>query len=75
VLGEGLRLAAIGTAIGVAGALAATRLLQGLIVGVAPSDPRILAAGAVLMLAVAGAAAWLPARRASAVDPMVVLRE
>ena len=75
VLGEGLRLAAIGTAIGVAGALVVTRLLQGLIVGVAPSDPRILAAGAILMLAVAGAAAWLPARRASAVDPIVVLRE
>jgi putative ABC transport system permease protein len=75
VLGEGLRLAAIGTAIGVAGALALTRLLQGLIVGVAASDPRILAAGAILMLAVAAAAAWLPARRASAVDPIVVLRE
>jgi putative ABC transport system permease protein len=75
VLGEGLRLAAIGTAIGVAGALALTRLLQGLIVGVAASDPRILAAGAILMLAVAAAAAWLPARRASAVDPIVALRE
>jgi predicted permease len=75
VLGEGLRLAAIGAAIGVAGAIAVMRLLQGLLVGVAPSDPRILAAGAITMLAVACAAAWLPARRASAVDPIVVLRE
>ena len=49
--------------------------MRGLLVGVAPSDPWILAAGAVVMLAVAGAAAWLPARRASAVDPIVVLRE
>lgn len=75
VLGEGLRLAAIGAALGVAAALAAARLMQGLLVGVAASDPRVLATVAAVMLAVACAAAWLPARRASAVDPIVVLRD
>jgi putative ABC transport system permease protein len=75
VLGEGMRLAGIGSAIGVAAALALTRLMQGLLVGVVASNPRILAGGAIVMLVVAAVAAWLPARRASAVDPIVVLRE
>ena len=75
VLGEGLRLAAIGAALGIAAALAATRLMQGLLVGVAPADPRVLAGGALAMLAAACLAAWLPARRASTVDPISVLRE
>ena len=75
VLGEGLRLAAIGAALGVAAALAATRLMQGLLAGVAPADPRVLAGGALAMLAAACLAAWLPARRASTVDPISVLRE
>jgi putative ABC transport system permease protein len=74
VVGDGMRLAIVGAAIGVGAALAVTRLLRGLLAGVAPTDPRILSAGALLMIAVAAAAAWLPARRASAVDPMVVLR-
>jgi len=75
VLGQGLRLAAIGAGIGLAAALAAARFLQGLVAGVSASDPRLLAASAVLMTAVAGLAAFLPARRASAIDPIVVLRE
>jgi putative ABC transport system permease protein len=75
VLGEGLRLAAIGAAAGTAAALAVTRLMQGLLAGVAASDPRVLAGGAIVMLLGAGVAAWLPARRASAVDPVVVLRD
>ena len=75
VLGEGLRLAAIGAALGIAAALAATRLMQGLLAGVAPADPRVLAGGALAMLAAACLAAWLPARRASTVDPISVLRE
>jgi predicted permease len=74
VLGEGLRLAAIGAGIGLIASLAASRLLQGLVVGVSASDPRILSAAAAVMLAVAAVAAFLPARRASAVDPIVVLR-
>jgi putative ABC transport system permease protein len=75
VLGEGLKLAAVGAALGIAAALAGTRLMQGLLVGVQPSDLRVLATGAAVMLAAAAGAAWLPARRASAVDPIVVLRE
>jgi putative ABC transport system permease protein len=75
VVGDGMRLAIAGAAIGVAGAIAVTRLMQGLLAGVAPTDPRILSAGAIVMLAVAAIAAWLPARRASAVDPIVVLRQ
>jgi ABC-type antimicrobial peptide transport system permease subunit len=74
VLGQAVRLAALGAGIGVAAALALTRLMQGLLVGVAASDPRVLGVGAFVMLAAAGAAAFLPARRASSVDPIVVLR-
>jgi predicted permease len=75
VLGEGLRLAGIGAALGIAAALAAARVLQSLLVGVAATDARVLAIGAAVMLAVAGLAALLPARRAAAVDPIVVLRD
>jgi putative ABC transport system permease protein len=75
ILTEGLRLAVIGVAIGLAAALAAGRLTRSLVVDVSPSDPRILAAVMILMLAVACLAAFLPARRASAVDPIVVLRQ
>jgi ABC-type lipoprotein release transport system permease subunit len=55
-------------------AVAAGRLLQGLIVDVATTDARILAGVAATMIAVAAVAAFLPARRASTVDPVVVLR-
>jgi len=75
VLAEGLRLAAAGVVIGVVGALAAGRLTRSLVVDVNPSDPRILALVAFAMLIVAALAAFLPARRASAVDPVIVLRQ
>src|SRR6185503_15275148 len=75
VLGEGLRLAALGVLIGLAAALAAGRVTRSVVVEVSPADPRILGAVAAAMLAVAAVAALLPARRASAVDPMVVLRQ
>ena len=75
IVGDGLRLALGGAAIGIVAALAVTRLMQGLLAGVAPTDPRVLATAAVVMLVVAAAAAWLPARRAGRVDPIVVLRE
>ena len=75
VLGEGLRLAGIGAVLGIAAALAAGHVLQSLLVGVAATDARVLAIGAAVMLAVAGVAALLPARRAAAVDPIVVLRD
>jgi len=74
VLGEGLRLAVAGAAIGLVAAAAVARLLQGPLDAVADPDPRVFVAAGVLMLIVAGAAALVPAHRASAVDPIVVLR-
>jgi len=74
VVGDGMRLAIGGAVIGVAAAVAAARLMRGLLAGVAPTDPLIVLAGAIVMLVVAAVAAWLPARRASAVDPVTVLR-
>ena len=75
VLSEGLRLAAIGAALGLVAAVATGRLLQGLVVDLSASDPRPLAGAAAVMLIVAAVAAFLPARRASVVDPIVVLRD
>jgi predicted permease len=75
VLGEGLRLTTLGTVAGLVAAIAASRLMQGLVFGVSASSPRILAIGAALIMAVAGIAAFLPARRAGMVDPVQVLRD
>jgi ABC-type antimicrobial peptide transport system permease subunit len=75
VLRDGLWLAGAGLVAGVVGALAATRVLGSMLYGVAPGDPATLAGVVASMLAVALVACYLPARRASAVDPMVVLRE
>ena len=74
MIGQGLRLAAIGVAIGVAGAFGVTRLIGSLLYDVTPTDPLSFAAVVTLMLGVAAAAAYLPARRATKVDPMVALR-
>jgi ABC-type antimicrobial peptide transport system permease subunit len=70
----GLRLAAIGVAIGVACAAAFTRLLRGLLYDVSATDPWVLGLTALTLLAVAFVASWLPARRAAAVDPAEALR-
>jgi putative ABC transport system permease protein len=75
ILAEGLRLAIAGIVIGLGATLVAGRLTRSLVVDVNPSDPRILTLVALAMLIVAGLAAFLPARRASAVDPVVVLRQ
>ncbi len=64
-----------GAAIGLAVAAAATRFLRSLLFAVEPTDPVTFAAVAVLLLAVAALAAWLPARRASRLDPLAVLRD
>ena len=74
VLGEGSRLTAIGVALGLACALALTRLLRALLFGVSASDPLTFAGVSVLLALVAMAACYIPARRASRVDPMVALR-
>jgi len=75
VLREGLLPAALGTALGLAGAALAGRLVSKLLFGVGPTDPLVLAGAAALLLAVAALAAALPARRALRLEPAVVLRE
>lgn len=74
VFGQGLRLTGAGLAFGFGGCLLLTQLLGHLLFGVKPSDPVVLAAVALLWTTVAGAAVYIPARRAMKVDPMVALR-
>jgi putative ABC transport system permease protein len=74
VVGQGLRLAVAGAAIGLAASVAIAQLMQGLILDAAAWDARLLGIAAAIMLATAALAAFVPARRASEVDPMVVLR-
>jgi putative ABC transport system permease protein len=74
VVGQGLRLAIVGAAIGLAASAAVARLMQGLVVDAAAWDARLLGIAGAIMLATAALAAFVPARRASEVDPMVVLR-
>ena len=74
VLGFGVRLAGIGLAVGLAAALAATRLLSSLLYGVRPTDAVTFAAVSFILLVVALIASYLPARRATRVDPLVALR-
>jgi putative ABC transport system permease protein len=75
VVGRGLRLTLVGLLCGAAGALALGRLLASLLYEVVPHDPATLAGAAVLLTATALAACYLPARRASRLDPMAVLRQ
>jgi len=74
VLRQGLAPVALGAAVGIAGALAAARALRGLLFGVGVADPVTLGAVTALLAAVAVAAIWVPARRATAVPPMTALR-
>jgi predicted permease len=74
VLGQGLLLGLIGVALGAAGALALTRLIRGLLFGISSFDPVTFLVMAALLTAVTLAACWIPARRATRVDPMVALR-
>jgi ABC-type antimicrobial peptide transport system permease subunit len=74
VLASGLRLVAIGVAIGLAGAFALTRVLQTLLFGVTAHDPLTFAGNAALLVAVATAACLLPALRATRVNPIIALR-
>ena len=74
VVGQAMTLVAISLVVGLAGAFAATRLLNSLLFGVGASDPVTFVAIVLLVSAVAFIAAWLPARRATRVDPIIALR-
>jgi putative ABC transport system permease protein len=74
VLREGLLVGGLGVAVGLAAALASTRVIESLLFEITPTDPLTLGAVAGLLLAVALAATLWPARRATKVDPMVALR-
>jgi putative ABC transport system permease protein len=74
VLWQGARLALMGVSIGIAGALALTRLMTRLLYGVSATDPLTFAGLALILTLVAIAACWIPARRAMRVDPVVALR-
>jgi putative ABC transport system permease protein len=71
---ESLLLAAIGGTIGMAGAVAGSRFARTLLFGVAPQDPLTIATAALVLLIVVVAASWLPARRASLIDPSRAMR-
>ena len=74
VLGHGARMALIGVIIGIIGALGLMRLMANQLFGVSAHDPLTFAGVAMLLIIVAVAACYIPARRAMRVDPMVALR-
>jgi len=74
IMKQGLSLVMIGAAIGIGGALAASRLLRGVLYSPSVIDPMTFAGVPLLLTAVAALASWLPARRASGVNPLEALR-
>jgi len=74
ILRESTWLAVGGIVVGMAAALALTRLVKVMLYGIGPYDPLTLTAGVLVLLAVALAASWIPARRAAGVQPMDALR-
>jgi ABC-type antimicrobial peptide transport system permease subunit len=74
ILADGLMLAGIGVTIGIGGAVAMSRAFSTLLYEVSPIDPVSLIAATVALIAIAALACFLPARRASQIDPMIALR-
>jgi ABC-type antimicrobial peptide transport system permease subunit len=74
VVAEGIAIAAVGISAGLAGALALTRVMRTMLVGVSPHDPLTFSAGAFVLLMVAVAASCFPALRAARVEPVAALR-
>ena len=75
VIGEGLKLTSAGIVVGLVAAFAVTRLLQSLLVGVAPTDPVTFGGVILLFIVVATVACWIPSRRAASMDPLQALRQ
>lgn len=74
VVDEGMMLVALGAGIGLVGALAATRVLQSLLLDLEASDPLTYLMALVVLAAAAALASWIPARRASRVDPVAAFK-
>jgi putative ABC transport system permease protein len=74
ILGEGAAMAVVGLVVGGLAAIPLSELLKGLLFGVEPADPPTIALSAALLVGVAVVAAWIPARRATVVDPITALR-
>ena len=74
ILGEGAAMALVGLVVGAVAAFPLSALLKGLLFGVEPADPPTIALSALLLVAVALVASWIPAQRATAVDPITALR-
>jgi ABC-type antimicrobial peptide transport system permease subunit len=74
ILRESTWLALAGVVVGVGAALLLTRLVKSMLYGIQPNDPLTIAGGVSILLVVALAASWIPARRAAAVQPMEALR-
>jgi putative ABC transport system permease protein len=75
IVGEGMRMSAVGMFIGICAAFAITRVMSSLVVGVSPTDPLTFVGITLLFAMVALAAVWVPAFRASRLDPLVAIRE
>lgn len=75
VLGQGLKRVALGLVLGIVGALGLSRYLESMLFGVTPADSAVFVVVTVVLFAVAMLACYIPARRATRIDPMVALRD